>query len=254
MGPLPRLAIEPEWMELLPFLSAHFSLGARSLMAHFERMLLSFLLVVLLAAFVNGCSTTSRSGLTPLRVEQIDRDRLTLVQSIAVAPPIWETEQMAQYEQVADRLNIIAGRELGLEIVDAELASEPILHPMKSKAALLAKAKKLGTDAVMFVQVLNFTERRGGSVGATEGAQVNLLFKLISTEDRAEIWGSSFYYHDQAVTDNLFRLSERMREVRLQERNGWYTAVDLVERGAQEAFRSFRQTRQEAFLQENISR
>lgn len=97
-----------------------------------------------------------------------------------------------------------------------------------------ATAKKIGADTILITSVQQYTERVGTAAAAEQGARVAFTFNLQRVTTGESIWKASYVFKDQALTDNILRLGERVREVKQDGRSGWWTARELFSRGAEQ--------------------
>lgn len=102
-------------------------------------------------------------------------------------------------------------------------------------------ASSLGGDAVVCTTLHSFTERRGSSVGAESPAQINFTMQILRVSDGVPIWGGDFVFKDQALTENLFAIEQRVAE--RPSNPGWQSATSVLERGFREASADFARQR-----------
>jgi hypothetical protein len=78
------------------------------------------------------------------------------------------------------------------------------------RATLLAAAKKQGAGAVLFTTLHEYRERRGSAVGASELARTYFTVSLVSVTSEKPIWEASYRFKDQAASENLLALKDRL--------------------------------------------
>jgi hypothetical protein len=108
----------------------------------------------------------------------------------------------------------------------------------------LQRAVTAGVDSVLAVRVSHYRDREGSSIAASEGAQVGLDLRVLRSSDARVVWQATYYFEDQALTDNLLRLGKAQRE---KESSRWITAAELSDRGAKVALKEFAAQRVAAF-------
>ena len=109
------------------------------------------------------------------------------------------------------------------------------------------KALKKGilpyTDAVLKTTILNWQERIGSGVGATQGAVVSFVMKLIKTSDNRELWNATFHFRDQALTEDLLQVGKHLGKGNTR----WHVAGDLYKKGLALAFQDLSMRREKVF-------
>jgi len=100
----------------------------------------------------------------------------------------------------------------------------------------LQTARRLGADALFAVDVLQFTTRRGSKLAADRAAAVHMIMKLMRVVDGRELWRGSYFYKDQAWSENLFKMAAPLSKSR---RLGWLAADEIFKEGVFAACRDF---------------
>jgi hypothetical protein len=100
-------------------------------------------------------------------------------------------------------------------------------------------------DAVLKTELLRFEDRQGSAVGG-DPAIVSFRMTLQAVPSGAEVWGAQYFYRQEAVSENLLRIKERIGPAGLGA--GWRSAQDLFQRGVQEALQDFSNRREQRFL------
>lgn len=70
-------------------------------------------------------------------------------------------------------------------------------------------ARRLGVDGVLITTVHQFVERDGTALGADRPATVDFSMRVVRADSGADIWGATYHYTDEPVSDNVFNLSAR---------------------------------------------
>ncbi len=100
---------------------------------------------------------------------------------------------------------------------------------------LQAFGRENGADAVLYGQLLRFRERVGGNYAAKSPASVAFTLTLIRVRDGAIIWSKAFDETQEALSDNLFKLSF-YRKTGMK----WATADELLSYGLEQAVEELR--------------
>jgi hypothetical protein len=157
---------------------------------------------------------------------------LASINSLYVDEPLAGTGTGLQPETLHALVESSAERELGLKVVKAA----------NGKAGRSAGVPK-GVDGGLKTELLAFTERRGSAAGG-EPATVGFRMYITRSSDGAEVWEATYHRSDEPLTDNLFKLGDRLG----QGGNGLRPARDLLEEGVVAALRDFGYRREAQFL------
>ncbi|GFH62787.1 MAG: conserved hypothetical protein [Candidatus Desulfovibrio kirbyi] len=96
----------------------------------------------------------------------------------------------------------------------------------------VAYGKKLGADALLIPQVIDWRERQGSSAGVTESAQVRVEFFLLKVSDATIVNRSIFEEKQMGLADNLLTVGNFLK------RHGtWVTASELAADGMAKAIK-----------------
>ena len=129
-------------------------------------------------------------------------------------------------------------REVGVELViDKEASKHALAH-----GALASRADALGASAVLYTTLKSCERRLGSRIGVEDPAAVGMSFVLVRASDGKEIWRADYLNRDQALSENLLKLEERISNP------GWRSAEQLFVGGLTLAARDLEQKRQEQFL------
>jgi hypothetical protein len=100
-------------------------------------------------------------------------------------------------------------------------------------------------DAVLVTELLRFEERQGSAIGG-EPAVVSFRMSLRAAPAGTEVWGAQYFYRQEAVSENLLRLNERVGSSGYGA--GWRSANELFKRGVGAALQDFNNQREKRFL------
>lgn len=203
-------------------------------------------------ACVLGCAMSSAGGgasrgrtvggsgdVVPRLVARAERpEMLSSVHSIEIGLPsvpnsggvVSVSPELAQ-----DAIERTARETMTLEIRNQRGAARPGSRPISSRVA----------DAVLKTELLRFEDRQGSAVGG-DPAVVSFRMSMQAVPSGSEIWGAQYFYRQEAVSENLLRLNERVGPSGYGA--GWRTAQELFERGVREALQDFNNRREQRFL------
>ncbi|RIL09716.1 MAG: hypothetical protein DCC75_05945 [Proteobacteria bacterium] len=119
------------------------------------------------------------------------------------------------------------------------------LQSMAGQQEVLRIAAKRGLDGVLSVNVHDFSSRIGSKVGAVQAAGLHFSVSLKRVPDGAELWQADYRFKDEALTDNLLRIKDRVSR---KGAAGWRSAEELVTKGFQAASSDLSSKRAEQFL------
>ncbi|MBX7136708.1 MAG: hypothetical protein K1X83_01905 [Oligoflexia bacterium] len=187
-----------------------------------------------------GYSVTGGAGpiVTPHLVTTSETPReLVGINSILVAPPQFAEaargsapNQSMLYGLLTDAadeeldLKLISGTEV-LKRFESAASSD-------SQAKQLRLAKEMHLDGLLLTTFNQYEERQGSKVGTNIPAAVSFRMKLLRVADGAELWSGSYYFKDQALSENLFRIKDKLTE-----KSGpqWRNAPELARQGFKSA-------------------
>lgn len=215
-----------------------------------------FFLIPLLTAGCAGYSITGGPGKTvapSLQTRVSDPKALVAVNSVVLAPISFdpdildgkgeiETELNRQLQEIVTgevNLEVVLPKEKRLQPVPPQMGAEPDLP------TLLRSARASGADALWITRINTYRQRAGSAVGANEPARVAFTMDVYTTAEGRPVWHGSYYYEDQALSDNLFRIGKTLDKTHRQ--SGWLSADRLVRDGFREAARDFAAKRVTAF-------
>ncbi len=211
-------------------------------------------LICLLAA---GCALTDRtrpSGDSNLVNERgvvapsltanvMDSGALAAVNSIAIARPAFvdaEAQGGLSADDVSTVIERIAREKMTLKVVAAPRGAK-----VKAGGELTTQA-----DAVLRTEILRFDKRQGSAFGG-EPATVSFRMNLESRAKGKPMWSAQYFLRQEAVSENLLRLSERVGSAGLGA--GWKSAHEVFERGVAAALADLNSKREAQFLAKGLA-
>lgn len=208
----------------------------------------TFLGVVILAALAacSGYSLTGGPGQTIPKPAQgrIDKGAELLSLSTVVVAPVRAASNSRIGESTLQILHKstqqAAKRHLHFEIIDTDGTPFSGTSTVQADTAAKSMAVRNGADAYLTTTIKEYQERRGSRLAAEEGAAVSFSMMLFGVDSAEPIWQGTYVFRDEALSDNLLRIGERMQEVKKDGRKGWWTATQLFDRGVNDLMASLR--------------
>lgn len=202
---------------------------------------------VLTVALASGCMSANRShdgrgasGLTnrsvvasPLTAQLLNSAQLAGVNSIKIEPPSFSNSGnpiSLTSDEAAIIIERIARETMTLKVVGASRGAKNSATP---------------ADAVLRTEILRFDERQGSAVGG-EPAVVSFRMSLQGSVQRGPIWSAQYFLKQEAVSENLLRLGERVGASGLGA--GWRSASEVFEKGVSAALTNLNSQREGQFL------
>lgn len=185
-----------------------------------------------------GASATGQNTLvaSPLTSQVLDARSLAAINSISIERPSNATGAVAGPLSVDEATSVIyrtARETMTLKVVCA------------AQSGAEGVAKSSGVDAVLKTEILRFDRRQGSAVGG-EPAVVSFRMILESTDRRHAVWSAQYFLKQEAVSENLLRLGERMGPAGLGA--GWSSAREVFEKGVRAALSDLNLQREKQFL------
>lgn len=195
-----------------------------------------------------GCMTGSRSQgapdgaplsrpsvvASPLNTQLLDSATLASVNSIAIGLPLLNgagaTAGVSSAEAGA-LIERVAGQTMTLKVMG-------LARPARGEVVNAA-------DAVLRTEILRFDERQGSAFGG-EPAVVSFKMSLDSPRKGTPMWTAQYFLKQEAVSENLLRLGERVGPSGLGV--GWRSAQEVFERGVRAALVDLNSQREKQFL------
>jgi len=178
----------------------------------------------------SGNTTKTSAVVSPLVSQVEKRERLLEVSSLEIAPPT-------------------VNANVKLVTLSAEEAQAVIVRTAQEIMTLKITSGKAGargtTDAILRTDITQFQERNGSAFGG-EPATVSFRMEIFARARPEPIWEAQYFYRQEALTDNLLRLGERIGPSG--EGAGWASGQVLFERGISAALQDFNRRREQQFV------
>lgn len=223
-----------------------------SCMISFGRICVTaFTLVVVSCAPVNqarksvvvGASGDRSVVASPLTAQLIDSGALASVNSIAIAPPALmyaDSQGGLSVDDASDVIERIAREKMTLKVLSA---------PREGKSGLsrsgLGKDTPALADAILRTEILRYDRRQGSAFGG-EPAVVSFRMNLEQSGKRSPMWSAQYFLRQEALSENLLRLGERVGPAGLGA--GWKSAEEVFERGVAAALADLNAQRERQFI------
>ena len=205
-----------------------------------------------------GCSSVgdlkgSRRGLdaagqrvvqNPLSAQLLDSSQLASVNSIAIAVPSVATSGAAGTLSADDAGQVI--EQVARETMTLKIIAPPQGGRDGGKQGVLD-----GADAVLKTEILRFDQRQGSAIGG-EPAVVSFRMNLESRGRRVPMWTAQYFLKQEAVSENLLRLGERVGPSGLGA--GWSSAQEVFKNGVNAALSNLNAERERQFLVKDRAR
>lgn len=137
-----------------------------------------------------------------------------------------EIKEFGLYKLVADSFK----SELGINLVWGEkiqtLRKEISASSQINHAQAVKIGKRLSVDAVLHTYVTTYEPRVGSKIGVSEPASAGFQVTLLRVSDGREIWNSTFFQKDKALSEDLFRLGQVLKNGA-----GWRTSDEILKEG-----------------------
>jgi hypothetical protein len=177
------------------------------------------------------------------------------VSRILVVPPVVDQQvlrsgdiRVREENPFYGELMGAAHRELRFEVIDPK---KVLAHQKRSSNRLASEsdstdlAKELKADSVLLTTMHRYEERRGNRIAADSPASLSFSMRLVRVADSTELWRASYHFHDEALSENLFRIKEKASKRK--EERGWQTAYDVLQRGFGDAMSALAKLRESQF-------
>lgn len=212
----------------------------------------------LLCLLAVGCAATGRARLgggpsaqeprglvaPPLTAHLIDPSALSAVNSIAIARPAF-MDANAQGGLSADDLSVV------IERIAREKMTLKVLSASRGARIKAASDVPAQADAVLRTEILRFDERQGSAFGG-DPATVSFRMNLESYAKAIPMWSAQYFLRQEALSENLLRLGERVGPAGLGA--GWKSAQEVFERGVAAALADLNIQRERQFLAKGVAR
>lgn len=180
----------------------------------------------------------------------VDGERLVVINSVLILPVMTHDRSHKLQDRFwyLENLQEAFGGEAGLEVVGSRRSLDNFVWPANSSlvdnAELAQLGRKHSADAVLITHVDTYRNRDGSQVGVETPAKVSFRMELLNVQSASPVWTASYYYADQALSDNIFRVDDRFAKGR---NAGWRTADDLMRGGIIEAATALAKARDRQF-------
>jgi hypothetical protein len=197
---------------------------------------------------MRGSSGAGTSGAravvaSPLTAQLGDSSALAAVNSIAIARPSFmyaNAQGGLSADDASGVIERIAREKMTLKVLGAPRGAKSVPG---SEAAAPA-------DAVLQTEILRFDQRQGSAFGG-EPAVVSFRMNLESRGKHTPMWSAQYFLRQEAVSENLLRLGERVGPSGLGA--GWKSAHEVFERGVGAALADLNAQRERQFLAKGAS-
>jgi hypothetical protein len=189
---------------------------------------------------------------SPLTLSVERPEKLTSINCVAVARPVFVRaveDRTLSEESIEAVIERVADEVLSLKVV----TSQSMLSKGDRSGALIAPdssvglstLRERGVDAVLMTELSDFKDRSGSSIGG-DPATVSFVMTIKSTDGGAVIWRAHYFYRQEALSENLLKLGDRLGSGGTGA--GWVTGRAIFERGVDMALRDFGSRREALFL------
>jgi hypothetical protein len=181
---------------------------------------------------------TARS---PLTTQTTSAARLAGVNSVELAIPSIQSSSSVGVLGPVEARDIIERAARETMTLKISVASDRVGSATSTGARRFVTTD---SDAVLNTEILRFEERQGSAIGG-EPAVVSFRMTL---RDRvgAELWSASYFLKQEALSENLLRIKERVGPDGLGA--GWRSAHYVFQRGVESALKDLNTQRERQFL------
>lgn len=169
--------------------------------------------------------------------------RLVSINSLLILPVDYASGVEQQVPSSVNTNAMLSGAlqdELQIKLVHA-VKSDFTIRPLNE---YVADARNMHLDGILYTKINNFNVRQGSRLGSEDPARVDLTMQIISAGDNKLVWQSNYHFKDQAISDNLFKLDERLRENKAQ----FLSADEILARAFKSSIMDFSQKRLGGFV------
>jgi hypothetical protein len=196
-----------------------------------------------------GCeSNTPTNAISPnLQSKSDNKKNLIAINSILVAPVQFDSSVAANVPSTID-VNAMLSKALQQELQIKVVHSIP--QPLKNSgnnklhSQYAVDARKMNLDGVLLTKLTSFNMREGSAVGSALPARVDLAMEIVNSESNSVVWQSTYHFQDQALSDNLFKIKERLADNQPKFRS----AEEILAEGYSSALKDFSQKRLSGFI------
>jgi hypothetical protein len=202
----------------------------------------------LLVGSVVGCMTGSRSQGTPVGAAS---SRPSVVAS-PLQSQLHDSGTLASVNSISIELPSLPGGNISAGVSPAEAGAliERVARQTMTLKVVGPSRRTYGesasaADAVLRTEILRFDELQGSAFGG-EPAVVSFRMSLDSRRKQTSMWSAQYFLKQEAVSENLLRLGERVGPSGLGV--GWRSATEVFERGISAALTDLNSQREKQFL------
>jgi hypothetical protein len=204
----------------------------------------------LVGAVCSACQTSHRGGTVGASVAsprasvqssdghltaKVHRPSLMVsVNSIEILPPVVHASRKGRVPS-PDEVQAVIQR-TAHEIMTLKITT--------AKAGVAARGRG-GADGLLRTELTQYQEREGSSVGG-EPATVSFKMTILSGQDGLPIWEAQYYYRQEALSENLLRIGDRLGPSGTGP--GWVSGGALLQRGVATALEDFNRRREQQFV------
>jgi hypothetical protein len=175
---------------------------------------------------------------SPLTSQVVDSSALAAVNSIAIARPSFMYANVQGEISADDASGFI-------ERIAREKMTLKILGAPRGTTSGAGSEGAAPADAVLRTEILRFDQRQGSAFGG-EPAVVSFRMNLESRGKHTPMWSAQYFLRQEAVSENLLLLGERVGPSGLGA--GWKSAYEVFERGVGVALADLNAQRERQFL------
>lgn len=191
-----------------------------------------------------GSSGTRQGGgakarsvvVSPLSVQVSDAKSLLSVNSIVIEKPVFRegVRSSTSEDALLTVLREVAGETLSMKVVDS------------------SRGAKVGGDSVLKTEIVTMEDLKGSTVGGTPARVAFRMWIYPSSGPQRPIWQANYAFQQEAITDNLLRIGDRLG--REGSGTGWITAQEVFRRGVQQSLMDFNSRRDSQFQSKEANR
>jgi hypothetical protein len=193
---------------------------------------------------LTGRTIATKQDREQVKVTVADRNRLVGVQSVSLSQIGFGSDAISyagREKRWGEQFRSIASEELGVLQSNTKLAraTERTIskQPVGDNASLVGNSR-------LELRIVRAEERRGGQIGADNGALASIGLVLRDEASQAIIWEGSYYYRDVALSDNLLGYGSTVSGKSSQ---GWVNLDEAVYTGMRAALRRLERDRLAAY-------
>jgi len=118
-------------------------------------------------------------------------------------------------------------------------------NPASGRRGVEGNRSTTKADAELVTEVLRYEDRSGSAIGG-EPAVISFRMAIKSIPGGQEVWGGQYFFKQEALSENLLKIGERMGKNGLGA--GWRTANDIFRIGVSTALGDFSSKREQRFM------